>query len=388
VPHAAKPVSQRDEPPASGRGARRRRPLWATLLMVVGLVLVLGSVSVIVGVRLVVHEATKSVAQTDLFSDPPSAQPTHISINGPKNILLVGIDSRANQPTDPIRSDSIIILHVAAGHDRADLISIPRDTYVAIPGHGHNKINAAFADGGSGYTGPAARQHGFELLAQTITSLYGITFDAGAIVDFAGFQQVVAALGGVCMTVDEDTTSIHIGFTKNHTEKAPYHINSDGTVGYRIDGVTPQFYPAGPHCFSAWQALDYVRQRDLLANRDFDYGRQRHQQQFIKAVFKKILSAGVLTNPLQLSSVLNAVGKAMIVDTRGIPLEDWIYAMRGIGGNDLTTIRTNGGQLNSDTVPGVGSVERLTDASLQLLDSVRTDTVDGFLATHSDWVAS
>jgi LCP family protein required for cell wall assembly len=351
--------------------------------------------TVIVGTRVLVHEATKSITQTHLLGPKTKTETKHVSIDGAKNILLVGIDPRPDQkPTDPIRADSIIIMHIPANHDQAYLVSIPRDTYVQIPAYnngksnfrgGSNKINAAFANGGDGLTGTSARQHGFELLAETIKSLYGITFDAGAIVDFAGFQQVVNVLGGVTMNVDEKTTSIHIGFTKSGKEAMPYRLDKRLQL-HAVYGVKPVVYKPGVQHLAPWQALDYVRQRELLS--DGDYGRQRHQQQFLKAIFQEILSGGVLTNPGKLKSVLNTVGKAMTVDPGGVGLEDWIFAMKGIGGDDMMTMKTNNGNFYSTSVAGIGSVEHLTDTSKEMLADVRNDSMSTFVRLHPDWVSN
>jgi anionic cell wall polymer biosynthesis LytR-Cps2A-Psr (LCP) family protein len=138
----------------------------------------------------------------------------------------------------------------------------------------------------------------------------------------------------------------------------------------------------------AWQALDYVRQRDLLERGDLDYGRQRHQQQFIKAVFKEMLSGGTLTNRSKLAAVSKTVGKAMTLDTRHIPIADWVFAMKSIGGNDILTIKTNDGKLNPGTSDNGQSVEKLSADSLQLLQTVKEDRVDAFVAVHADWVAN
>lgn len=351
----------------------------------------------IAGSQALLHAATSKVAQQDLLGSA-AGQRQHRAITGAKNILLVGLDTRPGQdPSLSVRSDSIILMHIPADHSQAYLISLPRDTLITIPAYnngasrysgGQNKINAAFAYGSRGLTGSAALSHGFELLALTVRNLTGITLDAGAIIDFQGFKQVVQVLGKVCMYVDETTTSIHIG-RDNVTGKyaAPYKINSDGTVNHRISGVTPNIYTKGNHCLTPADALDFVRQRDLLANHDYDYGRQRHQQQFLKAVMKQVIDDG-LNSPTKLPGLLSAVGKTMTVDDGGIPLEDWAFAMRGINPDAITTLKTNNGTFNSRTVPGVGSVEILSDISLQLLKAARDDTVAAFVQAHPSLVSA
>ena len=211
----------------------RKTPRWARWCVLVGsLLLVAGGGSVVV-VRVLLTQATDTVSQQNLLGAVrTTTQRQHAKVTGTKNILLVGLDTRPNQdPNQLSRSDSIILMHIPADHSQAYLVSLPRDSYVRIPAYdngkipyagGQNKINAAFAYGSRGLTGAPALSHGFELLALTVKKLTGITPDAGAIIDFQGFKQVVDVLGKVCMYVDEDTTSIHVGHdTKTGKPAAP-----------------------------------------------------------------------------------------------------------------------------------------------------------------------
>jgi anionic cell wall polymer biosynthesis LytR-Cps2A-Psr (LCP) family protein len=376
---------------------RRSGPRWARWFITFGAVFAIVGLGAVVAVQATVRAATRSVAQQNLLGSARSqATRRRATVTGAKNVLLVGIDQRKDQPAgDPIRSDSIILVHIGVDHKTAYMISLPRDSYVPIPAYdngkvrypgGKNKINAAFAFGSRGLTGEAALSHGFELLTLTVKQLTGITPDAGAIVDFQGFQKVVQVLGKVCMYVDEDTTSIHVGHTADGKPAAPYVINPDGTVNHKVKGVTPNFYAKGDHCFTPADALDFVRQRDLLADHDYDYGRQRHQQQFLKAVLEQAVHDG-LSSPEKLPGLVSAIGKTMTVDSGGVSLEDWAFAMRGINPAGIVTIKTNAGRFDSRSVPGVGSVEILSPDSLALLRAARTDTVGQFVAAHPSWVA-
>jgi LCP family protein required for cell wall assembly len=378
---------------------RRRSPRWARVCLVFGALLTVVGGGSVVAIQATVGAATKSVTQQSLIGSAASTgEVKRATIKGAKNILLVGIDARKDAlPTAGTRSDSIILLHIPADHESGYMISLPRDSYVPIPAYdngkqsfagGKNKINSAFFFGSRGLTGPDALSHGFELLSLTVKELTGITPDAGAIIDFQGFKQVVNVLGKVCMYVDEDTTSIHIG-TNNKTGKpaAPYVINKDGTLKSKIKGVTANFYAKGNHCFTPTEALDFVRQRDLLANNDFDYGRQRHQQQFFKAIINQAVKDG-LSSPTKLPGLIKAIGSTMTVDTQGISLEDWAFAMKGINPNDLVTIKTNEGKFNPKQISGIGDVEILNDDSLDLLKAAKNDTVAEFAATHPTWVSN
>jgi len=128
-----------------------------------------------------------------------------------------------------------------------------------------------------------------------------------------------------------------------------------------------------------------VRQRDMLANGDGDYGRQRHQQQFIKALLKEGVSKG-MSNPLTLNTFLEKVSKAFVFDGGGVSLTDWIFAMKGIDPSSMVMLKTNGGTYNSVTVNGQ-SREELSATSVAMLTALRNDTLDDFIATHPSWVS-
>jgi LCP family protein required for cell wall assembly len=383
---------------ARARRRRSRSPLWTRWSIGLGALLLLVSSGTLVGTRVLVGSATSAVARENLLGTVRNAtERKHAEIKGAKNILLVGLDTRPSWTNnEPSRSDSIILLHIPADRAQAYLISLPRDSYVDIPaydngkqsyGGGKNKINSAFAFGSRGLSGRAAEAHGFELLALTVKKLTGITPDAGAIIDFTGFKQVVQVLGKVCMYVDEDTTSIHVGHTPSGKQAVPYTTDSAGLHPRRVPGVTANFYAKGNHCFTPVEALDYARQRDLLKNKDSDYGRQRHQQQLLKAIVRQAVHDG-LNSPTKLPRLLAAIGKTMTVDDGGISLEDWAFAMRGVNPDDLITIKTNDGKFNSRSVSGVGSVEILSSTTMSLLRSAKNNDLASFVQANPSWVTA
>nr|WP_240942393.1 LCP family protein [Planosporangium thailandense] len=317
----------------------------------------------------------------------------HASIKGPINLLLVGIDEGSGRTDEP-RADSIIVAHIPASHDAVYLASVPRDSLVDIPpdsatgySGGKDKINAAFQ---AGFHGKGGRDGGLALLAETISNLTGgsLKFNGAAIVNFDGFKDLVKAIGGVRMYVDEKVTSVHIG-TNVRTGKfeSPFVLHPDGTVAYQKPNVRPQVYNVGWHDLNDWQALDYVRQRDLLANGDSDYGRQRHQQQFLKAVLQKTASTGVITNPITVNKVLKSVGKAVTFYNNGVSVADWIFTLKNIRPDDMTMIRTNGGSFNSINIDGV-AYEQLLPDSVRLLRDMAADDVPSFVSSHQSWIST
>ncbi|MEU0551565.1 LCP family protein [Micromonospora sp. NPDC005979] len=317
-------------------------PRWAKVCTVFGLVLTMLSGGVLVGTEVLMARYEGAVGKADLFGDQAAgAKEKKSDIKGPLNLLLVGIDPRT--PTAAPLADSIMVLHVPASMDRAYLFSVPRDLYVQIPAFKKanfsgekTKINAAMSFGSQvpGKNPDAAR--GFELLATTVQNVTGIKrFDGGAIINFTGFQKIVDAMGGVDMYVEREVRSEH---KQPDGTPRPGKTYGEGYVG-------PQaVYTKGTHHLKGWQALDYVRQRyPKNGVPDSDYGRQRHQQQFVKAMVGQAFSADVVANPIKLDKVLRAAGQSLIFNGRGNSVVDFGLALKNIRPNTIQMIKLPGG---------------------------------------------
>ncbi|HRN49857.1 MAG TPA: LCP family protein [Anaerolineales bacterium] len=166
----------------------------------------------------------------------------------PNNLLIMGID-RAPDGTDIGRSDTMILISARPLAGRIEMLSIPRDLWIPIPGYGENRINAAHAFGEGAKAGGGPR-----LALETIRSNFNINVSHYLRIRLAGFPAVVDALGGVPITLDAPTAG----------------------------------YPAGTHHLNGTQALAFVRDRS-----GDDFLRMAHGQLFIVAVGKKML------NPLE-----------------------------------------------------------------------------------------
>jgi anionic cell wall polymer biosynthesis LytR-Cps2A-Psr (LCP) family protein len=134
-----------------------------------------------------------------------------------------------------------------------------------------------------------------------------------------------------------------------------------------------------------WEALDFSRQRYGLS--DGDYGRQRHQQQLLKAIMRETFSTDTMTNFSTMGSLQQAAGDLLTLDLGGNRIEDWALTLASLRADDIVMIKTNGGEFNS-SLEGGTSYEHLSDETLELLEHVRDDTVLDFLTLHQDWVAS
>lgn len=199
--------------------------------------------------------------------------------------LLVGSDSRqgltpAQQAElttgDDIgngRTDTILVVHVPGlgSSTPTTMVSLPRDSYVDIPGHGEDKINAAFAIGGAA------------LLAQTVEKATGIRLDHYAEIGFEGFAVMVDAVGGVTMCPPEPV--------------------DDPLAGIDL--------PAGCQKLDGRNALGYVRSR---ATPRADLDRMINQRQFMSALMQRATSPAVLLNPLRWYPMVHSAAAAVTVD--------------------------------------------------------------------------
>jgi LCP family protein required for cell wall assembly len=335
-------------PGAGQRVKRRLKPRWGRIALVATLALALLVGGVALSGYLWLQSVNDGLKRTDAFSDIAGRPPK--VVDGSLNILLLGSDSRdPDAPTSQPgqwRTDTILLMHIPASHDRAYLISLPRDLWVHVPaskngqyGNQMAKINAAYAWGG------------ISLMVQTVEEYTGVRMDHVALIDFGGFVKVTDALGGVDMTVDQTITSIH-----------PPH----------------RTFTKGLNHFNGAEALDYVRQRYQFA--DGDFSRIRHQQLFLKTILDKAASAGTLTSPKRLGDFISSVANAVTVD-RDFSLLDLAWQFHGLRSNDLTFMTSP--NLGSDTVDGQSVVVSDRQKALALYDAVAKDTLSSYTTKAS-----
>ncbi len=366
--------------------SKRRAPLWARLCAIFGCVIMVISGAALVSTQVLVARYAGAVDQKDLFGNAAAAggEQKVSDIKGDQNILLVGIDPRTDEQT-PL-SDSIIVAHIPAGMDQAYLFSIPRDLVVDIPAFektgfrgGRAKINAAMGFGSAVGNGKHDVVQGFDLLARTVQQLTGIKkFDAGAIINFNGFKAIVDAMGGVTMKIDQNVKSEHLQPNGKPRPRLARCANNNCDHPYYGPQAT---YKKGTYHLQGWQALDYVRQRYGLPNSDYD--RQRHQQQFIKAMAKQALSKDVVTNPGKLDKVLKAAGKALIFDGNGHSVIDWALALKNIRSDNMTLIKLPGGGLFEN---GKYQGEQLAPNADEFFTALKQDKLPAFLLNNPEYI--
>lgn len=178
------------------------------------------------------------------------------------NVLILGLDRRPEQGT-VVRSDTMMVLTAYPPEAHVGLLSIPRDLYVEIPGHGTSRINTAHFWGESEATG-----NGPPLAMATVEQNFGVPMHHYVRVDFEGFRAVIDAVGGIDVVVEEPIVD------------ATYPTEDYGTIRIEI--------PAGPQHMDGEMALWYARSRH--GSSDFD--RARRQQEIVMALVRRMLQPG------------------------------------------------------------------------------------------------
>jgi LCP family protein required for cell wall assembly len=242
--------------------------------------------------------------------------------------LLVGSDSRAGLSAEERkalgvggdasgrRTDSIILVHTPSGSGKAVVVSIPRDSYLEIPGEGRNKVNAAFAIGGP------------KLLAETLEQATGLPIDGYVEIGFGGFAKTVDSLDGVEMCVPRDI------------KDAKTHID-----------------------------LGYVRAR--YSDPKGDLGRAERQRQFLGAVMKKAATPATVLVPWRWWGFTHAAASGVIVgeDTSLVDSYRILSTMRKVSSDEALSLVVPLSATNASTRAG----------SSVLWDDERADAFFGML---------
>jgi LCP family protein required for cell wall assembly len=279
------------------------------------------------------------------------------------NILLMGADNAerlVDKPTvaelladgdwdaGTYNSDTMMVVHIPANRRAAYVVSVPRDSYVPIYDaegveHGSDKINAAFRDYGP-----------FGAL-RTVEQLSGVRIDHMAVIDYAGFNELTRAIGGVDVYVPETFEDTQ---QKVAWEQGWNHLEGE-------------------------RALQYVRTRHGLEGGDFQ--RIDRQQNFLRAVLRKTLADGTIGNPVKLSEVLSAVKHHLTVDRSWSTgaLRSLAFSMRGIDAGKVRFMTLPLGEFQ--TLPDAGAVNIIDEAAAkQLWKAVLDDKVGPYLKAHPD----
>ncbi|OMC53307.1 LytTR family transcriptional regulator [Mycobacterium sp. IS-836] len=331
APHPSQPPP-RPIPPRTGRKRGKRR--WGRRLALGLLIGALLAGAGLIGGAIWFDKTLHRAAVLADYPDRPAA-------GRGTNWLLVGSDSRegltADQQQDLStggdvgagRTDTILLVHVPSfgSSTPATMVSIPRDSYVPIPGHGRDKINSAFAMGGAA------------LLTQTVEQATGLRLDHYIEIGFGGFAALVDALGGITV--------------------CPVAPITDPLAGIDL--------PAGCQKLEGRNALGYVRSR---ATPRADLDRMVNQRQFMSALLRRASSPAVWLDPVRWYSVPRAAADALTVDQGD---QVWDLARLGWALHGTTTsVTVPIGEFSSGDTGAV--VVWNHDVAAKLLDALASDS--------------
>ncbi len=270
--------------------ASRRRPRWRRIVGLGVAVLLVCVIAWPVGLAL---WANGKINHIDALSSAPETSGT--------TYLLAGSDSRADgaigeDGTEGARTDTILVLHVPDSGP-SSLISLPRDTYVEIPGQGANKLNAAYSWGGA------------PLLVETVEGLTGMKVDHYVEVGLGGVEEIVDAVGGVELCLDYDVDDPNSGLV----------------------------WTAGCHTTDGTMALAFSRMR--YSDPQGDIGRAERQRQLISAVSSKLQDKSIVFKPASQTALISSGLDAVTVDesTNIVDLGRLALAFRNANGDGGVT---------------------------------------------------
>ena len=278
--------------------------------------------------------ALNEVSRDSVIDAEGETKPGEQPADGSLDILLAGRDSRSDNQGNPLPpevlrelrvgangddlTDTLIVLRIPNGTKEVKAFSIPRDSFVSLPGGGKGKINGAFGRAKAAEAGrlrkagetdkrkidQAALTAARRATRQAVEDLTGVKIDHFAEVNLLSFYEISKAIGGVDVCL----------------KKATKDDNSGAD------------FPAGPQRISGADALAFVRQRDGLPGTDF--ARVRRQQVFLAGLARQVLSAGTLADPGKLSGLIEAVKRSVVLDASW-NLLDFVAQMRGVSGGGI-----------------------------------------------------
>ena len=349
------PVASREgQPPGPVRRSKRRHTVRKAFI---GLIACVATLALLAGVGALYleHRLSSNIGRIDgVFTglDHRPGKPASGPGAEAVNILLLGTDRRSSVATTgrdagapswipgEQRSDTIMVVHIDGDRRGASIISIPRDSWVRVPGYGGAKINAAFS-----YAGP-------DLAVSTVETLTGLHIDHLAVVDWDGFKALTDTVGGITVTVPN-------------------------TVRDSARDIT---WTAGEHTLDGQQALNYVGQRYGLPGGDLD--RVKRQQAFLRQLMQESLHQQMRKDPQMVYDFLDTVTQHMSVEA------GWSTKDMASLAFSLRSLRTADIRYVTVPVAGLGWVGDQSIVRLQqrlgggLWDAVRYDRVDAWLQRH------
>ena len=366
--NAPRPPAQRERAvpvPVGLRPSERRRHHTAAGIVAGRIIAAVLSLAVLAGFAFAWGFANNATDAVATGNDTAKAGQAGVLFRGGQNILLIGSDARTDQQGNPlsaaelasvstqddgggVNTDTIMIVHIPEGGGKATAVSIPRDTW--IPQSVTDIVKGPYSDGASGPYKPN-KINSFYSTAKFYTQQYLVTKGVKDAAqrerdsDNAGrteLQAIVQAFTGLHIDHYAEVNLIGFYTLSNAIGGVPVCLNA--AVNDPFSGAN---FKAGPQEISGSAAMSFVRQRHGLPGGDLD--RVRRQQAFLAGATSKMLSAGVLTSPTKLSSLVEAASRSVILD-KGFDLLSFAGQMASLSGGNVTftTIPTDGAETSTN----------------------------------------
>jgi len=270
------------------------------------------------------------------------------------NILIVGRGGE-NHP-GPLLTDSIMVLSVKPKDKKAAILSMPRDLYIPIKGHGSDKINSAYADGYNDYLDKSCHKKktsdckseamaaGANLTRATVSEVLGIPIHFYISGDFEGFKKIVDKLGGLDIVVEK-------------TLYDPLYPDE------QMKGYSPFLIKAGKQHINGETALKYTRSRETTS----DFDRAKRQQQILQAMKDKAFQLGILSSPKSILDIIKILGDHLRTDLSPTDLKTLAELMKSTASIVNKVLdSSSGGPLVSDNSSGTYYLKTRTGNYLEL----------------------
>jgi polyisoprenyl-teichoic acid--peptidoglycan teichoic acid transferase len=279
----AEPVFKKPPPSGDFQPPPKPKRYWWRFTLASMVIVTATAAATAASILLYVGSIANALSHNDVLRNKVDRILAQTEGGEPQNILILGSDKRANEPEDPGRSDTTILLRLDPDNDAIALMSIPRDLKVEIPGVGTDKFSSAFA-----YGGP-------ELTLQVVKELTGLPINHVVNVDYLGFVRAVYAIG--CVYVDVD--------------RRYYHSNEGVPPSEQYSEINVQ---PGYQLMCGKRALEYVRFRHT----DTDLVRAARQQDFLSAARQRVPISKLVLGQDDLIEIFTSYTTSDISDTEAM----------------------------------------------------------------------
>lgn len=303
------------EEPEKKPKKHKKASFFGKFFLYLGIIIVIGGISLSYKVILSADSIITSSQKLSVFKQlkyivTTPERPVLGEEEGRINFLLLGMGGQGH--SGGLLADTIMVASIDPVNKQVGFLSIPRDLYVPIPGHGSRKINNAYA------LGEVSQEEagGAALMTEVIENITGLKIHYYLAADFAGFRKIIDDLGSIETEVERSFTDYRY---------------PDYNFGYQVVSFTE-----GPNQFNGEQALQYARSRHGNNGEGSDFARSRRQQKIIVAVKEKALSVYTLINPALILSVLEDLGDHVRTNTEPWEMIRVYRIVKNIEENSIT----------------------------------------------------